>query len=206
MVVYTPHNIHFTRDNIKKISSGGAISVSKPHLNGVHPVLLNNAQCKKLAHAREHKHAYVLNMSKAQLRHNIKHGGGFWDTLKSVAKKVVDVAKPHVGKVLDKVGDLAKTHGSALIGKAGAALGKHIGEGNAAKLAAFAQSALHKGVDHGKSYVHKKATGGSVVAPGMKAGRGLYAAGTKGGKVRRPRKKKGGAIRTQGWPVRQGAS
>lgn len=190
MPVYTPHNIHFTRNNVKKIASGGCISIGKGHLTGEHRVFLTKPQEAKLIRAREQGTGFPLNFSPRQLNHHIKHGGGFWDKLKSIGNKVIDVVKPHLGKVIDKVGDLAHKHGSALIGKAAGHLGKHIGHGNAAKLADMAQGALHKGVSHGKDYANHKVAS---------HGKGLHM----GGKVKRRRKKKGGAV--QGWPVRQGA-
>lgn len=206
MTVYTPHNIHFTKANIRRVVKGESIMVSKLHTTGDHPLFLTKPQSAALEHARQSGGRLKLTMSKAQCNYHLKHGGGIWDSIKKLAQKVKEHAGPAIKKLavegIDKLAELAKPHFSARVGKYAGQAGEYIGHENAAKLAKGISGLFDKAHGHVKTKVHDKLTD---------HGFGLTNPGTRGGKLKKHKKrrsKKGGSVAgiMKPWPVRQGAS
>ena len=93
MPPYPPHGLTLTRDQVKKLASGQAIRLKHPHLHGNHPVHLTRQQLTKIAKHHTKGVGMELRMSPAQVTYNIRRGGGFWDTLKSIGRTVAGVVE-----------------------------------------------------------------------------------------------------------------
>jgi hypothetical protein len=204
MVVYTPHNIHITKQNVVHLMHGRAITLRHSHLTGEHPVFLNKSQCDDLERARGDKKGVLrLKFSKDAMKHHYQHGGGFWDTIKKGAEKLLKhiPVKELAVKGFDKLIEAAKPHIHGAIGKAAGHAGKYIGHETAAHYAKKAAELLERGHQHGKQAVHDYATkkGYGLNNPGMH-GRGVAP------KRRRQSKAKPTIVAGRPWPVRQGAS
>lgn len=150
---------------------------------------------------------FLLRLSHGQIKHHLRHGGGIWDSLKKVASKAWEVAKPalkeHAHKAVEKIAEHITPRVDAALAKFAGAAGHHIGHKNAAELAKFFSKAAHSGIGKATSKAHEKLA---------EHGLGLTSAGGRGvGKPKRKytkRKTKGGAVAgiEKPWPVRQGAS
>lgn len=202
-MVYCCDQIHLSRRNAVRLVKGEGVKIGKKHLHGEHNVFLTGPQMGKLTSHRDSKKPMMLHFSRAQIKHHIKHGGGFWDSFKKAAAAVYEKVKPHVKdlakKGLEKLHEVSKPHIDAAIGKLAGKLGPHIGAENAGKLAKLAQSGAHAAATRAKNYTHSQISGLGLAAPGH--GRG----------IKRKRAKKGTAdnkaiLAIAKRAVRQGAS
>ncbi len=102
MPSYNKNALGIARSDMHALAKGQAIRIKPGQLGSGQSVWLTAAQSRSLQ-----KGGGLLRMSKHQLMHNIRHGGGFWDSLKSTAKNLYDA---HKDKVKDLVVSQAKKH------------------------------------------------------------------------------------------------
>lgn len=102
MPPYNRNALGIARSDMHALAKGQAIRIKPGQLGSGQSVWLTAAQSRSLQ-----KGGGLLRMSKHQLMHNIRHGGGFWDSLKSTAKNLYDA---HKDKVKDLVVSQAKKH------------------------------------------------------------------------------------------------
>lgn len=101
MPSYNRNALGIARSDMHRLAKGQAIRIKPAQFGSGQSVWLTAAQAKSL------QKGGTLRMSKHQLVHNIRHGGGFWDSLKSTAKNLYDT---HKDKVKDLVVSQAKKH------------------------------------------------------------------------------------------------
>lgn len=208
-MVYCTDSIHLSRRNAVRLVKGEGVKIGKKHLHGEHPVFLTAPQKGKLETHRGSKKPMLLHFSRAQIKHHLKHGGGFWDSLKKIGSAVIDKVKPHLKdlayKGLDKLHEISKPHIDAAIGKIAGKLGPVIGASNAGKLAQIAQSGAASITDKAKNYAHSKVSGLGLTNPGH--GRGIRGGGKVGkGKGKGKGKGNKAILAIAKRAVRQGAS
>lgn len=102
METYHPVKLGLTRPQVMKLARGEKAQVA-PHQMGCGSVhFLTKAQVRKLHTAHKKGKGVRLHFTHHQVRHHLMHGGGFWDTLKSGASALFNVAKPLINKVAKK--------------------------------------------------------------------------------------------------------
>ena len=90
---YVLHRMTLTRDQVRKLASGQAIRVTHAHLHGKHPIHVTRSQMTKIAKHHQQGVGVQLRMSAAQVKHNLRMGGGLWDTIKSVGRTIAGVVE-----------------------------------------------------------------------------------------------------------------
>lgn len=153
-MVYQSHLMSLSPDDIKKLGKGIIISLRQDRLGRGIPVFLNGIQAAQMKRGGNIR----LRMSKSQFRHNVRHGGGLWDTFK-------EHALPHLVKFGT---EQLKKHGPTLANKLLDKIeGHHNFQGNAAKtVLGFARKGINqltgKGMRHRRhKRIHHRKRGGA---------------------------------------------
>ena len=96
-MAFIPIQCSITADQAKKLLSGQTSVLRREQCNGgPHVLYLTQSQKDRL-----HKQNGIkLQFSKTQLKHNMKHGKGFWDIFKKGAKAVLPVLAEKGSKFL----------------------------------------------------------------------------------------------------------
>jgi len=94
--------------HLAKLIQGDTIRLKHTQLTGPITIHLTKLQWNKLRKVRANGKGMSLKMSTAQVRHNMQHGGGLWDTLKDIYHKVAPVITA-VAPVVKAGYDIAKT-------------------------------------------------------------------------------------------------
>jgi hypothetical protein len=102
-MVYQSHLMTLSPQDIKKLGSGMIITVRKGQLGHGVPVFLNGLQAAQMRRGGNLR----LRMNRSQFRHNVRRGGGIWDTFK-------EHALPHLVKFGK---EQLKKHGPTLANK-----------------------------------------------------------------------------------------
>jgi len=79
--------------HLAKLVQGDTIRLKHNQLQGPISIHLTKVQWNKLRKVRANGKGMTLKMSTAQVRHNLEHGSGLWDTIKNVYNTVAPVAK-----------------------------------------------------------------------------------------------------------------
>jgi len=79
--------------HLAKLVQGNTIRIKHNQLQGPISIHLTKVQWNKLRKVRANGKGMTLKMSTAQVRHNLEHGSGLWDTIKNVYNTVAPVAK-----------------------------------------------------------------------------------------------------------------
>lgn len=104
MASYQKHGFSLSTAQVKKLSKGDKIRIKHESLHGPHPVYLTKTQHARMSKAHAAKKGMDLQMSGAQLRHHLKHGGSIFDTLKDWGKSALGYLAPIGQKIIqDKV-------------------------------------------------------------------------------------------------------
>jgi hypothetical protein len=198
-MTYATDGVHLTHKNLATLCSGGAIVLGKKQMQGEHPVFLTKTQHARLLKHRAAGKECMLKMSRGQLRHHMKHGGGqftpyayqiicsianciscsllslydmllgFWESAKKYLNKAIEIAKPHVGKLIrqggEHLGDYVGKKGDEFLGNIGDKIGGPIGN----LIKDLGKKGITKATKHGKNKLdeHLKKHGA-----GLKVGKG----------------------------------
>jgi len=79
--------------HLSKLIQGDTIRLKHAQLTGPVLVHLTKVQWNKLRKVRANGTGMTLKMSSAQVRHNIQHGEGLWDTITGIYNRVAPVVK-----------------------------------------------------------------------------------------------------------------
>lgn len=149
-MTYLRHSLPLTQAIVNKLGSGLAHHFKTHELSGQHPVYLTAGQLKKLHMSHKTGKGFRLRMSHSQLRHNVRHARGFFDTLKGLAGKalgaiapkardaLVGLAKDQIGKRFgSSYGDLASSVAGKAFDKLHGVVGAKLGGGKFQDLSYF---------------------------------------------------------------------
>jgi hypothetical protein len=118
-MVYVPINLKLANHHVQSLLSGGSVRITSNMIGSGEPCLVNKTQLKRMAKVHGGGAGFMtLKMSKAHLKHNIKHGSGLWQDFKDMFKKGVKRVGPHI---INYLGAEAKKAGapSQLVNYAG---------------------------------------------------------------------------------------
>lgn len=148
-MVYQSHLMSLSPDDIKKLGKGIIISLRQDRLGRGIPVFLNGLQAAQMKRGGNIR----LRMSKHQFRHNVRHGGGLWDTFK-------EHALPHLVKFGT---EQLKKHGPTLANKLLDKVQSHHNfQGKTAQnVLGFARKGLNSLMGKGMKHRHKRRHGGA---------------------------------------------
>lgn len=123
-MVYYQVKLDLTMPQIKKVMEGGIVHIA-PDVSGHGPTFhLTRSQIMKLKEHETHGKGVKMKMSKKQILHNIKRGGGFFDFLKMLGSKI---ARPFIDIAARRLPGIAGTIAGAVpagwIGKTAGLLG-----------------------------------------------------------------------------------
>jgi len=79
--------------HLAKLVQGDNIRLKHNQLQGPVSIHLTKVQWNKLRKVRANGKGMTLKMSTVQVRHNLQHGEGIWDTITGIYDKVAPVAK-----------------------------------------------------------------------------------------------------------------
>jgi len=79
--------------HLAKLIQGDTIRLKHGQLQCPVTIHLTKLQWNKLRKVRANGKGMSLKMSTAQVRHNLEHGGGLWDTITGIYNKVAPVVK-----------------------------------------------------------------------------------------------------------------
>jgi len=79
--------------HLSKLIQGDTIRLKHAQLTGPVLVHLTKVQWNKLRKVRANGTGMTLKMSSAQVRHNIQHGEGLWDTITGIYNRVAPAVK-----------------------------------------------------------------------------------------------------------------
>ena len=110
------HKVHLNLDRPKmiKLAKGQKIRLDHKHMKGGHEVHLTKTQIGRLRKAHAERKGCMMQMSKAQLRHNKLRGSGmFSNLLKSAGSAVLNsgIVQKGANSLLNKAADFAKSKG-----------------------------------------------------------------------------------------------
>lgn len=101
---YHPVHLNLHHEHVKKLAMGRNVQLKPEHLvEGHQPVHLTKQQIGRIHKARKAMKGVRLGFSESQRKHNLAHGGGFFDTLKGLAKSAInsDIGKSIINKGKD---------------------------------------------------------------------------------------------------------
>jgi len=104
---YTPHGFTLSLPQVKKLSSGLTVRISKNKLQGDKSVFLTVSQLKRVQKSLQNGTGMDLKLSNAQLKYNVKHGFGIWDSIKNAGKYVYNKLRE---PALDLIKDQGKKY------------------------------------------------------------------------------------------------
>jgi len=149
MPTYSKHNFGITIDEARRLAQGQPVKLNPAKAGAGVAVYMTHGQHTKVMNGG------ALRMTRHQIHHNLKHGGGIWDTIKSAATNLyhkhkgavktfaIAQAKKHLpvlaNKALDKLaGHRYAQHPIAKLGisKAREAIGKFAGGSSRGNLGA----------------------------------------------------------------------
>jgi hypothetical protein len=104
--MYHHHGVTLSKAQCKILAKGGKIKLLHKNLSGKHPVHLTHTQMNKLSRCHKAGKGSMLHFSAKQAKHNIKKGGGFWDTISSIASN----------PIVQKIGSFAVDQGIKRLG------------------------------------------------------------------------------------------
>lgn len=94
-----PHHVKvsLTPYQVKKLQKGKKVRLSYQALSGGDQnIYLTQQQFRKVqTRLKKQVGADIGPFDQSQLKHHLQHGGGFWDSLKSVGKAALELAKEH---------------------------------------------------------------------------------------------------------------
>lgn len=144
--MFAPHQIGLSRLQSLKLLDGKPVIVPFHKMGagaGDHVVHLKGENAKKMLMAYRKGKGMRLHLSPDELRETMKHGQGFWDTVKKGAKKVASLAKAALSH--PEVQKLAKQGVSMGAEMAGKQIAKATGN---EELGHQVSSVLEKGAHH----------------------------------------------------------
>jgi hypothetical protein len=140
---FVPHQIHLTRPQIQKLGQGLSTNLKHSQMGadkGDIVVMLRPQNARKMLTSYKKSKGMRLSLSPDELDETMKHGTGFFKTL----KKWTGINKTDVIKGAKKIGKEAIKHGSVVAGTAigaymgnpmaGAMIGKALGEAGEATI------------------------------------------------------------------------
>ena len=119
---YFGHGFHTTPSQLEKLAKGENVSFTHDKLAGPHKLHLTKTQLTKVMKARKEGKGCRIHFTHAQLKHNLMHGEGLWDSIKSIGLAGAKAAGSHV---LNNAGAIVNgaVKGYQSGGLSGAALG-----------------------------------------------------------------------------------
>ena len=113
-----PHHVKVTLTpyQVKKLHQGKKVRLSYQALSGGDQnIYLTPQQYRKIqTRLKKQVGADIGPFDQSQLKHHLQHGGGFWDSLKSVGKAALELAKEHA---LPLVKDIVVSEGKDMLKK-----------------------------------------------------------------------------------------
>lgn len=167
-MVYHLHGVGISMDQARKLAKHQRVRLSHSHLHGSQKIYLTKVQLNKLHHSHAHKKGMTLQFDAGQAKHNMMHGGGFWDAIAGAAKGLAQQA----------VSAGANYAGQQLGNAAQSALGQIPIIG--APLGSLAASGINAGLNAGANALNSKIAGSGIGihrAPRRTRGRGIMAPG-----------------------------
>lgn len=96
MKKYVEESMRLSRQQLMKLAKGKKIRVKKDDMMGDVKIYLTSQQAKKVATRRRKGLGIDLMLDQAQINHNIKFGGGFWDSFKRFLGRAASVVNENV--------------------------------------------------------------------------------------------------------------
>ena len=102
MSSYQSHSFKLSPAQIKKLAKCDKIRIKYENLSGSYPVHLTQTQLKKVKKSMELKKGMDLQLTSKQVKHNVKHGGSIWSSIKDFGENTFNrVIKPVGQKLLE---------------------------------------------------------------------------------------------------------
>lgn len=99
--IYHTVKLGLSTPQIKKLMTGGTVQVHHAKVGRGHTFHLTGIQHRKLRTRHAKGMGFRMHFEPHQIRHHMRHGSGFFDTLKSIGSKLAPVAEalaPIIGK------------------------------------------------------------------------------------------------------------
>lgn len=159
--------LHVSKEEARHMLSGHKIALSNKHIGGQHHAYISRAKHAKLRHSLgSGKRVHHVKLSKKEIEHTLRHGTGFFDTLKNLGKKAIKIAAPILAPIAKQYAGKAQQY-LASKGPLGAVASQFLGDAS--------DAAINKAVDASQGLglrKHRKMKGGSFQAGFRGEGKG----------------------------------